>query len=88
MPLYEYSCKTCQKVFEIMQKFSDAPVKVCPDCKNTVEKLISKTSFQLKGGGWYASDYKKPSTTSPVESKTEAKEVAGPSCQGGSCAKN
>jgi putative FmdB family regulatory protein len=88
MPLYEYSCSSCKKVFEIMQKFSDEPVKFCPECKNPVEKLISKTSFQLKGGGWYASDYKKPGAVTPIEPKTETKEVAGPSCSGGTCAKN
>jgi putative FmdB family regulatory protein len=92
MPLYEYSCETCKKVFEIMQKFSDEPVKTCPECNNPVEKLISKTSFQLKGGGWYVTDYKKSGSTSSTaaatETKPETKEIAGPSCSGGSCGKN
>ncbi len=60
MPLYEYECAKCQKVLEIIQKFSDPPVSTCPTCGSTVAKLLSRTSFQLKGGGWYATDYKKP----------------------------
>src|SRR6187549_302095 len=66
MPIYEYQCESCGKIFEMMQKFSDPPASVCTECgKGPVQKLISRTSFQLKGGGWYASDYKKPS--SPAE---------------------
>jgi putative FmdB family regulatory protein len=64
MPLYEYECAKCKKVTEIIQKFSDAPLTQCPGCKGPVAKLLSRTSFQLKGGGWYASDYKKPGAPS------------------------
>lgn len=59
MPLYEYSCAKCGKTLEVIQKFSDAPLIVCPECGGEVTKLMSRTSFQLKGGGWYATDYKK-----------------------------
>jgi putative FmdB family regulatory protein len=56
MPIYEYDCPQCGP-FERMQKFSDPPVKRCPKCKAKVTKLISNTSFQLKGSGWYLTDY-------------------------------
>jgi putative FmdB family regulatory protein len=65
MPLYEYGCQACGKRSEIVQKFSDPVETVCPHCgKPALEKLISSTSFALKGGGWYASDYKKPASES------------------------
>ncbi len=55
MPIYEYECQACGHRFEEWQKMSDDPIKVCPKCKKRkVEKLISQTSFQLKGGGWYS----------------------------------
>jgi putative FmdB family regulatory protein len=58
MPIYEYACAACGHEFEEWQKMSDAPVKTCPKCKKKkVERLISKTAFQLKGGGWYADLY-------------------------------
>lgn len=53
MPIYEYECQACGHTFEEWQKMSDKPVRVCPKCKaRKVQKLISHTSFQLKGGGW------------------------------------
>ena len=58
MPIYEYECQACEHRFELWQKMSDKPVRVCPKCKaRKVEKLISHTSFQLKGGGWYSDLY-------------------------------
>lgn len=59
MPIYEYKCKKCGKEFEVIQKFSDKPVAECIECKGPVEKLISQSSFHLKGDGWYATDYAK-----------------------------
>jgi putative FmdB family regulatory protein len=59
MPIYEYECSNCHHQFDLMQKISDAPVKQCPKCfENTVVKLISPAGFQLKGTGWYATDFK------------------------------
>ncbi|KTD75119.1 FmdB family zinc ribbon protein [Legionella waltersii] len=59
MPIYEYECSSCHHHFDLMQKISDAPVKQCPKCfENTVVKLISPAGFQLKGTGWYATDFK------------------------------
>lgn len=59
MPIYEYQCETCEKVHEIIQKFSDAPLTECPGCKGPMSKLISRSSFALKGSGWYTTDYKR-----------------------------
>lgn len=59
MPIYEYQCTSCNHHFDLMQKISDEPVKQCPVCyKDTVVKLISAAGFQLKGSGWYATDFK------------------------------
>jgi putative FmdB family regulatory protein len=58
MPVYEYACSACGHEFEEWQKMSDPPVRTCPKCKKKkVERLISQTAFQLKGGGWYADLY-------------------------------
>jgi putative FmdB family regulatory protein len=64
MPLYEYECTTCKKVHEVVQKFSDAPLEKCPVCDGPVTKLISSSSFALKGTGWYTTDYKKKPASS------------------------
>ena len=61
MPIYEYACGACGHRFEEWQKMSDKPVRTCPKCKaKKVEKLISATSFHLKGGGWYSDLYAGP----------------------------
>lgn len=57
MPIYEYHCHGCQKSHEIIQKFSDAPLTICPACGGRLEKLLSLSGFQLKGGGWYKDGY-------------------------------
>lgn len=57
MPIYEYECPSCGHEFEKIQKFSDAPVKRCPECGQGVRKKISASAFVLKGGGWYADGY-------------------------------
>ncbi len=57
MPLYEYQCKKCGHRFERIQKFSDAPVKRCPECGGAVEQLLSAPAVQFKGSGWYVTDY-------------------------------
>lgn len=57
MPIYEYQCETCGKVMEKLQKFSDDPLRTC-ECGGDLVKLISRSSFQLKGSGWYVTDYK------------------------------
>ena len=70
MPVYEYECNACSHRFEEWQKINDKPVKVCPKCKaRKVEGLISHTSFQLKGGGWYGDLYasKQPANTASAK---------------------
>jgi putative FmdB family regulatory protein len=59
MPLYEYRCTRCGQTIEVLQKVNDPPRKRCSDCSGKLEKLVSRTSFQLKGGGWYAQGYGK-----------------------------
>ena len=56
MPIYEYSCQKCG-VVEVTQRITEKPLAKCPACKSKVKKLISNTSFQLKGTGWYVTDY-------------------------------
>ena len=57
MPIYEYRCLDCGHQFELMQKFSDPPAETCVSCAGTVQKLISRSAFHLKGSGWYVTDY-------------------------------
>ncbi|MDO9515734.1 MAG: zinc ribbon domain-containing protein [Syntrophales bacterium] len=63
MPIYEYQCRKCSRKFEIFQGIADGEVKTCKFCDGSVDKLISLSSFHLKGAGWYVTDYggKKPS---------------------------
>ena len=57
MPIYEYKCKKCGKEFEMFQGIADPAAKSCKFCKGPVHKLMSLSSFHLKGSGWYATDY-------------------------------
>ena len=76
MPVYEYECKACNKVFEVQQKMAENPLTTCPDCEGEVIKLMSMSSFQLKGGGWYADGY----------ASSSAKSDSAPACaSGGGC---
>ena len=61
MPLYEYQCGRCGR-FELIQKFSDAPLTACPTCGQEVQKLPSAPAIQFKGTGWYITDYARKST--------------------------
>ncbi len=85
MPVYEYECVDCGNIFEIQQKMADAPLTVCPECEGTVKKLMSMSSFQLKGGGWYADGY--ASANGGAAKPAAATPAAAPACpSGGSCA--
>jgi len=72
MPIYEYQCEFCSHKFQLLQKMSDPAPTVCPNCNKEggIKKLISQTSFELKGSGWYVTDYKN-SSSSPARSKKE-----------------
>jgi len=75
MPLHEYECKKCGHRFERIQKFSDPPVKKCPECGGKVEQLLSAPAVQFKGSGWYVTDYAKrsgPSSASDSGDKSES----------------
>jgi putative FmdB family regulatory protein len=63
MPLYEYECEAAGHRFEVIQKFSDAPIDKCRVCGSPVHKLQSAPAFHLKGTGWYATDYAKSGST-------------------------
>ena len=72
MPIYEYRCTACGHELEALQKFSDAPLANCPSCHAaTLVKLLSAAGFQLKGSGWYATDFK-GSGAKPAPAKTDA----------------
>lgn len=76
MPIYEYQCGSCGSKNEHLQKLGDEPIQNCPECgSNTYTKLISAAGFQLKGSGWYATDFKSESQVKP---KTESKEKSKP----------
>jgi putative FmdB family regulatory protein len=89
MPIYEYQCQKCGKEFEEWQRFSDPPVDKCHKCGGKASRLISQSSFILKGSGWYVTDYgrkdcatsKKPSknTVTCSENKTADSSSSGSS---------
>jgi putative FmdB family regulatory protein len=79
MPIYEYRCEQCGD-FEVTQRITDDPLKKCPTCKRKVRKLISNTSFQLKGSGWYVTDYARAGKD---KDKGSAKEKGGESSSAG-----
>ena len=78
MPIYEYHCNACGHEFEVMQKITDRPIKKCEACgKLKAKRMISQTSFILKGSGWYVTDYKgkKPSDNG-TKSKTSESDTS------------
>lgn len=75
MPLYEYECTKCGHRFEKIQKFSDKPVKKCPECGGRVEQTISAPAVQFKGSGWYVTDYaKKSGSSAPSDGASKDKD--------------
>jgi putative FmdB family regulatory protein len=88
MPIYEYRCESCGHVFEKIQSFSAPPPESCPNCESgPVAKMISQTSFVLKGGGWYKDGYSGPSNTTGKTggaTDTSSSSSSGSSGSGGS----
>jgi putative FmdB family regulatory protein len=70
MPLHEYLCKKCGHRFEKISKFSDKPIKKCPECGGAVEQLLSAPAVQFKGSGWYVTDYAKKGSGAPASSSS------------------
>lgn len=96
MPIYEYRCGECGFQSEFLQKISDPPLSECPKCgKGALAKLLSAAGFQLKGSGWYATDFKnngtgKAASSTPKEDGGSqggggSETSAGPSCGAGAC---
>jgi putative FmdB family regulatory protein len=90
MPIYEYYCSACGHELEVMQKMSDAPLADCPKCgKAALSKKVSAAGFQLKGSGWYVTDFRdnkksKTDQKATTESSAESKKDAGDSGAGDS----
>jgi putative FmdB family regulatory protein len=76
MPIYEYRCEKCGE-FEHTQRITDPALQRCPKCKRKVRRLISNTSFQLKGSGWYVTDYARAGAGKDSEKKDKEKREAG-----------
>ncbi len=77
MPIYAYKCGSCGHAKDVLQKISDTPLVDCPACgKSTFSKQLTAAGFQLKGSGWYATDFKGGSTASPTSSTTPAADSA------------
>lgn len=73
MPIYEYQCSACHHGFDVLQKMSDDAIKQCPECKqDTAVKLVSAAGFQLKGTGWYETDFKDKPKSNNKSSTSEA----------------
>lgn len=78
MPIYEYQCDECGHMFEKLKKRSDPEPQECPECgESEPRRVISQTGFQLKGSGWYVTDYKSPKAAKPASSESKAGSEAG-----------
>ncbi|HDI78945.1 MAG TPA: zinc ribbon domain-containing protein [Desulfobacteraceae bacterium] len=73
MPIYEYECTSCGEIVEEWQKFSDPPLERCKRCGGKMRKLISQSTFHLKGTGWYVTDYARKQEKRPESKKKEEK---------------
>jgi len=74
MPVYEYECQSCSEITETWQGISDEPLSTCPSCSGPLKKIISVSSFALKGGGWYADGYNRAAVSGnnePCAAKTK-----------------
>jgi len=84
MPIYEYECDACGEIIEKWQKMSDSPLSSCTRCGGSVHKLISRSSFHLKGSGWYVTDYagrKDGESPKPKSEKAAKKKKDKPSSE-------
>jgi len=77
MPIYEYECDKCGHHVEALQKITDPPMVECAQCHSEMKKLISQSTFHLKGTGWYVTDYASKNKNSQVEAKEKASSGTG-----------
>ena len=87
MPIYEYECTSCCNVFEVIQRMTEDPLNTCPDCSGPVKKLVSKSSFQLKGGGWYSDGYSSKASNGSGSISTDKSKKSSPAEAGISTSK-
>jgi putative FmdB family regulatory protein len=74
MPIYAYKCSDCGRETEVLQKISDAPLTECPHCgRSSLVKQVTAAGFQLKGSGWYATDFKDKPAAKKADAKAETK---------------
>jgi putative FmdB family regulatory protein len=78
MPIYEYQCSECGKIEEALQKVSDAPLTTCSHCSGKLNRLISHSTFHLKGSGWYVTDYADKGKSSPGAAAAKGSKHASP----------
>ncbi len=88
MPIYEYECEKCGRVVENWQKLSDPPLTSCDECGGKMHKLISQSSFHLKGSGWYVTDYAGKKSGSSTEGKKTEKKSECSTSSSCSCSKD
>jgi len=79
MPIYEYRCTACGRQFEVMQRITDRPLRKCEACSGKLQKLVSRTAFVLKGGGWYAEGYTREGGSKKSKKKAGETKAAGDS---------
>ena len=84
MPIYEYKCEDCGKITEIWHGVNESPQNSCPHCGGRLHKIISKSSFILKGSGWYATDYKRRDSSASTGNSHRHKKRESKSFDGGS----
>lgn len=84
MPIYEYKCEKCGTVFEKRQSFSDETLTTHPECGGPVHRLLSAPAFQLKGTGWYATDYAKGNSSGASSSGNGGEKKESAKSEGGS----
>ncbi len=87
MPIYEYECESCNTVSEVVQRISEKPLAECPHCSGAVRKIVSRSAFHLKGGGWYNDGYNAPSSgcASKPASTSDSVKTADSPCASGGC---
>lgn len=81
MPIYEYECTQCGRITEAMQRFSDAPLTECSHCRGPLRKMISMSTFHLKGSGWYVTDYAGRKQNDNTHSKKNSESGTGSSAE-------